>query len=419
MMTSRHSDRRQPWKLRALAVASWRETVSVCRAGSLTLLLSLTVAGCVVLQPSQCIDFSAGMDPGTCTAVDTGLDNACQPSGKWSASIRRAFSLRAAHDLFAKEVRGARGQRVQLLCACPNAQLPPPGSSRIVGYDASYDLFFGSAAVRASSRSLLPPIQALPVLGATATPDADPAAAGSLLTYVVDIDNSSAVPAQEVSLRDVLPQESAGPVRLLAVRGSQGACSSDGREITCNLGALAPAAQARVEFDVLPTEVGATLHNTAIVAATSDQGACILSEVSLESDVAVLASTLPVVTVERTTNSQLAEGSAFVGQFIVTRSTAPPPAPPPADQLIVQVHYTGTVDPGSDLEFIDGFGATLPAAPTAVVIAPGETTGLVTFRVVDDALSEGIESIEIVLDPSSDYAIGSPDRASATILDNE
>lgn len=93
----------------------------------------------------------------------------------------------------------------------------------------------------------------------------DPVAAGAALTYSIEVDNLGPNAATGVTVVDHLPQG----VDLVSATVSGGQCTSQGRKVTCALGALpvvtgAYATARTVTVTVIPRRVG-TITNTASV----------------------------------------------------------------------------------------------------------------------------------------------------------
>ncbi len=93
----------------------------------------------------------------------------------------------------------------------------------------------------------------------------DPVAAGATLTYSVEVDNLGPNAATGVRVTDQLPKE----VDLVSATVSGGQCTSKGRKVTCDLGAIpvvtgAYATARTVTIAVIPRKVG-TISNTASV----------------------------------------------------------------------------------------------------------------------------------------------------------
>ena len=79
----------------------------------------------------------------------------------------------------------------------------------------------------------------------------DPVTAGDRLKYTFTVTNGGPGESQDTTLTATLP--AAGPA---AISASQGACTRDGRDLRCDLGALAPGASATVDFEFTPTGPG-------------------------------------------------------------------------------------------------------------------------------------------------------------------
>ena len=92
---------------------------------------------------------------------------------------------------------------------------------------------------------------------------ADPVQVGAELTYSITVANAGPDAANGVKVTDKLPNS----VDLLAAAASQGACDAKGRNVTCELGAVANAGTAVVTIRVKPTKDG-TIENTATVSST-------------------------------------------------------------------------------------------------------------------------------------------------------
>jgi subtilisin family serine protease/Ca2+-binding RTX toxin-like protein len=113
--------------------------------------------------------------------------------------------------------------------------------------------------------------------------------------------------------------------------------------------------------------------------------------------------TLPTVTVAAT-DADAAEGTpANPGQFTLTRSGGS------AAALTVNVALTGTATNGTDYTTI----------PTTVTFAVGSATALVDLAVIDDTLSEPLETAILTITPGSGYTVGSGASATVSITDND
>lgn len=93
----------------------------------------------------------------------------------------------------------------------------------------------------------------------------DPVAAGSTLTYSIEVDNLGPNEATGVTVTDQLPQG----VDLVSATAAGGQCASKGRKVTCELGTIpvvtgAYATARTVTIAVIPRRVG-TITNSATV----------------------------------------------------------------------------------------------------------------------------------------------------------
>jgi uncharacterized repeat protein (TIGR01451 family) len=84
----------------------------------------------------------------------------------------------------------------------------------------------------------------------------DPVIIDSNLTYTVSVLNSSAGPATGVVLTDTIPSG----ITVLSIQPSQGACTQNGLQISCNLGSLAAGANATVVITARANLVGAVTN---------------------------------------------------------------------------------------------------------------------------------------------------------------
>jgi subtilisin family serine protease len=80
-----------------------------------------------------------------------------------------------------------------------------------------------------------------------------------------------------------------------------------------------------------------------------------------------------------------------------------------AEALTVHYAVTGTATPGSDYV----------ALPPSVTIPAGATTATLVVSALDDALPEPGETVVVTLTPDPAYLVGTPGRATATILSDE
>jgi len=94
------------------------------------------------------------------------------------------------------------------------------------------------------------------------------------------------------------------------------------------------------------------------------------------------------------------------GQFTFSLST---PAPQGGLTINFEVSAASTATASSDYQSL----------PSSVNVAAGSSSAVVTVTVIDDAVSEGPESVIIDLVSSADYELGSADSATVTIADDD
>ena len=108
------------------------------------------------------------------------------------------------------------------------------------------------------------------------------------------------------------------------------------------------------------------------------------------------------------------EGGLTAGQFRISRRPATPGAPPPTGELVVRFRYGGSATPGLDFVNVVNGGQVFTEWPIL-----GDSAVVSVFP-VDDSVSEGTETVELILEPSPEtYVIGTPGSASLNILDND
>ena len=111
---------------------------------------------------------------------------------------------------------------------------------------------------------------------------------------------------------------------------------------------------------------------------------------------------LPVVSINAT-DSNAAEAGPDAGTFTVSRSGST------AGALTVNFGIGGAATNGTDYQNI----------AASVTIANGQSNATVTITPIDDALSEGSESVVLTLSANAAYTTGSPAGATVTIADND
>jgi hypothetical protein len=111
---------------------------------------------------------------------------------------------------------------------------------------------------------------------------------------------------------------------------------------------------------------------------------------------------LPVVSINAN-DANAAEAGSDTGAFTVSRSGST------AGALTVNYAVGGNATNGTDYQSI----------AASVTIANGQSSATVTITPVDDALSEGSESVVLTLSANAAYSIGTPGAATVTIADND
>jgi uncharacterized repeat protein (TIGR01451 family) len=92
----------------------------------------------------------------------------------------------------------------------------------------------------------------------------DPVAVGTTLTYSIDIVNNGPQAATRVTIRDRLPSHT----QLQMVSGA--ACKASGRNVVCDVAALAPGASVAVSIQVRPTVTGTIVNTVRVDGAETD-----------------------------------------------------------------------------------------------------------------------------------------------------
>ena len=108
---------------------------------------------------------------------------------------------------------------------------------------------------------------------------------------------------------------------------------------------------------------------------------------------------LPTVTVVATDANAAEAATPDTGTFTVSRTGST------AAALTVNYTVGGTATNGTDYTTI----------PTSVVIPAGSASATITVTPIDDAVSEGDETVVVTLSSSASYNVGSPSAATVTI----
>ncbi|MEE6161246.1 Calx-beta domain-containing protein [Cylindrospermopsis raciborskii DSH] len=115
----------------------------------------------------------------------------------------------------------------------------------------------------------------------------------------------------------------------------------------------------------------------------------------------------PVITVAATDAdaAEVTGGTANPGQFTLTRTG------PTTSALTVNTTMSGTATNGIDYTNNSGFGS--------ATFAVGSATAVVDLNVIDDTLTEEMETAILTLTPGTGYTVGSANSASVNIADND
>lgn len=112
---------------------------------------------------------------------------------------------------------------------------------------------------------------------------------------------------------------------------------------------------------------------------------------------------IPTVTVSPT-DRDVGETGLNSGTFRVTLSS------PPVSSMTVWFTLEGTASSTDDYTAVPSAGVTLD---------PGQTSGTIKVTPKEDELAEGDETITVVLSSSAHYNLGTPNRATVTLSDND
>src|SRR5262249_35698515 len=89
-----------------------------------------------------------------------------------------------------------------------------------------------------------------------------------------------------------------------------------------------------------------------------------------------------------------------------------------AVSTVINLTWNGTATFGTDYT-VTASGGTLAADGSTLTLAAGSAGATLTVTPVDDLIFEGPETVVLTLAAGSNYTVGSPASASATIADNE
>jgi len=114
------------------------------------------------------------------------------------------------------------------------------------------------------------------------------------------------------------------------------------------------------------------------------------------------AATLPTVTVVDS-DGNAAESGANSGSFRITRSGST------GSPLTVRYALGGSAANGADYAALSG----------SVTIPAGSSSAMILVDTIDDSAPEGDENVVLTLSPDAAYVIGTPDRATVDMEDND
>lgn len=230
-------------------------------------------------------------------------------------------------------------------------------------------------------------------LSVSMTDTPDPVSVGVDLVYTLQIANAGPEVASGVVLTDTLP----GGAAFVSAQSSQGDCNEAAGKVTCNVGELAAGACAEVQIKVRPG-VAEAITNTATV--TGDE--IDPNPANNAATATTTVSSLPTVTLVAT-DPQASEKVRNRGQFTVYRTgdTSKP----------LKVNYTlsGTAANGVDYARLSG----------RIVIPARAASAVVSVRPINDRRFEGDEWVVMSLQANASYLVGTPNRATVTIADND
>jgi len=205
-------------------------------------------------------------------------------------------------------------------------------------------------------------------LSITKSDDPDPVAAGTPLTYTIDVANHGPAPATAVRVIDTLPSD----VTVTSITSSQGSC--DQSTVTCTLGSIGRGGTARVTIAIDPGSTPRALTNTAQVSSElrdpdeSDNSATATTQVVAErrATLIVRKTTVPTPDPTDTSFSFTAGGGLSPASFSLKNGESRT-----FDHLVPQAGYSvaETTPAGWDLTSACSDGSPV----SNIDLGPGET----------------------------------------------
>jgi hypothetical protein len=165
-------------------------------------------------------------------------------------------------------------------------------------------------------------------------------------------------------------------------------------------------------FVAVPAGSGAVLAGASSVAATFVPDVAGDYTVSLtvgdpsgatSSDMVTMSVFTPATVSVTASDASASETGPDAGAFTFTRTGST------AAALVVQYRLGGTATNGSDYASLGG----------AVTIPAGQVSATVAVATVNDPAAEGTETVDVTVQASGAYTVGSPSSASVTIADND
>jgi hypothetical protein len=192
----------------------------------------------------------------------------------------------------------------------------------------------------------------------------------------------------------------------LTVNYSIGGTATNGRDYNNLTGTVTFAPGARTAFiDINPINDSEFEDPETVVLTLVNSSAYQIGN-SSSATVTILDNDLPVVTIEAT-DAEAAETNPGQtpnpGRFTLTRTGST------TNALTVNYTISGTATNGTDYKNLSG----------TVTFAAGSSTAFIDINPLDDSLVEDPETVVLTLVNSSNYLVGTSNRATVTILDND
>ncbi len=265
-------------------------------------------------------------------------------------------------------------------------------------------------------------------LGLSMLDGPDPVAAGSNLTYTLEVANAGPSDADSVTLTDELPSS----VTYVSATPSQGSCSEASAVVTCDLGALAASLSATVEIVVEPQDVGEITNSASLSAGEHDP---VTANNSASESTTVQAAADPIAALTLTTTD--APDPVRVGGELTYTLDVANAGPSDAtvvtliDELPAGVTYLsatpsqGSCDEASGTVTCDlGTLASSSAAAVQIVVLPqsaGELTNSASVSATEDdpELADNSASDTTTVEPVADLSLAQADSPDPVVTGAE